>query len=109
MNRSCFGGLVPKPSIEAANMVFAEVNNNLPWLNGDALKIHVSEIDLLYESDAAPTEIPEIPITDVERQIANYIAELIPNGATIQLGLGGLANAIGYFLKAKKIWVFIQR
>ncbi|HPF43076.1 MAG TPA: acetyl-CoA hydrolase/transferase C-terminal domain-containing protein [Syntrophomonadaceae bacterium] len=102
MNRSCFGGLVPKPSIEAANMVFAEVNNNLPWLNGDALKIHVSEIDLLYESDAAPTEIPEIPITDVERQIANYIAELIPNGATIQLGLGGLANAIGYFLKDKK-------
>lgn len=102
MNRSCFGGLVPRPSIAEANMVFAEVNKNLPWLNGDALKIHVSEIDYLYESDAAPTEIPEIPITDIERKIAGYIADLIPDGATIQLGLGGLANAIGYFLKEKK-------
>lgn len=102
MNRSCFGGLVPRPSIAAAELVFVEVNSNLPWLNGDALKIHVSEIDLMYESDEKPTEIPEIPITDVETKIANFIADLIPDGATIQLGLGGLANAIGYFLKDKK-------
>lgn len=102
MNRSCFGGLVPRPSIANAEIVLAEVNSNLPWLNGDALKIHVSEIDYLYESDAVPTEIPEIPISDIERSIAHYIADLIPDGSTIQLGLGGLANAIGYFLKDKK-------
>lgn len=102
MNRSCFGGLVPKRAIERAELVIAEVNPATPWLNGDDLKIHVSEVDYIIESNADLTEIPDIPITEVERNIAHYIAEMIPDGSTIQLGLGGLANAIGYFLKDKK-------
>ena len=59
-------------------------------------------MDYIIESDADLVEIPDIPITDIERTIAGYIADMIPNGATIQLGLGGLANAIGYFLRDKK-------
>lgn len=102
MNRSCFGGLVPKRSIARADLVIAEVNPATPWLNGEDLKIHISEIDYIIESNAELTEIPDIPITDVERSIAHYIADMIPDGSTIQLGLGGLANAIGYFLKDKK-------
>lgn len=102
MNRSCFGGLVPKRAIARADLVIAEVNPVTPWLNGEDLKIHISEIDYIIESNAELTEIPDIPITDVERSIAHYIADMIPDGSTIQLGLGGLANAIGYFLKDKK-------
>ncbi|MEA1959914.1 MAG: acetyl-CoA hydrolase/transferase C-terminal domain-containing protein [Bacillota bacterium] len=102
MNRSCFGGLVPRRAISKTDLVIAEVNPGTPWLEGDDLKIHVSEVDYLVESNADLVEIPDIPITDVERQIAHYIAEMIPNGSTIQLGLGGLANAIGYFLRDKK-------
>ncbi|SHG85862.1 4-hydroxybutyrate CoA-transferase [Thermosyntropha lipolytica DSM 11003] len=102
MNRSCFGGLVPKRAIERAELVIVEVNPGTPWLNGDDLKIHVSEVDYIIESNAELTEIGDIPITEVERSIAHYIADMIPDGSTIQLGLGGLANAIGYFLKDKK-------
>jgi 4-hydroxybutyrate CoA-transferase len=102
MNRSSFGGLVPKSHISATDIVMVEINPATPWLTGDDLKIHLSEVDYLWESNAELTEIPEIPITDVEREIAHYIAEMIPDGSTIQLGLGGLANAIGYFLQDKK-------
>lgn len=102
MNRSCFGGLVPKSHIASVDKVMVEINPATPWLCGEDLKIHISEVDYLWESNAELTEIPDIPITDVEREIAHYIADMIPDGSTIQLGLGGLANAIGYFLKDKK-------
>lgn len=101
MNRSCFGGLVPRRHIAKADLVMVEINPATPWLSGDDMKIHISEVDYLWESNAELTEIPDIPITAVEREIAHYIADMIPDGATIQLGLGGLANAIGYFLKDK--------
>lgn len=102
MNRSCFGGLVPNRAISKTDIVVVEVNDKTPWLAGDDLKIHVSEVDYILESDADLTEIPDIPITDIERKIAAYISDMIPDGSTIQLGLGGLANAIGYFLRDKK-------
>ncbi|NLT20223.1 MAG: hypothetical protein GXY16_04405 [Syntrophomonadaceae bacterium] len=101
-NRSCFGGLVPREAIAKGDTVIVEVNPNTPWLEGEDLLIHISEIDYICESDAELVEIPDIPITEVERQIAAYIADMIPDGSTIQLGLGGLANAIGYFLLDKK-------
>ncbi len=101
-NRSCFGGLVPKNAIAATDLVLIEVNPKTPWLEGEDLKIHISEVDYIHETNADLVEIPDIPITDVERQIAAYIADMIPDGSTIQLGLGGLANAIGYFLHDKK-------
>lgn len=102
MNRSCFGGLMPTRAIHRSDLVLVEVNPKTPWLVGDDFKIHVSEVDYICESNADLTEIPDIPITDVEKTIAQYIAEMISNGSTIQLGLGGLANAIGYFLHDKK-------
>lgn len=102
VNRSCFGGLMPQRTIAQTNLVIAEVNPATPWLEGDAFKMHISEIDYFCESDCVLTEIPDIPITDVEREIAHYIADMIPDGSTVQLGLGGLANAIGYFLRDKK-------
>ncbi len=101
-NRSCFGGLVPRDAIAKSDVVIVEVNPKTPWLEGEELKIHISEIDYICESDTDLVEIPDIPITEVERQIAAYITDMIPDGSTIQLGLGGLANAIGYFLLDKK-------
>lgn len=101
-NRSAFGGLVPNRAIAGADKVIVEVNPTTPWLSGDDLKIHISDVDYISETNADLFEIPDIPITDIEREIAAYIADMIPDGSTIQLGLGGLANAIGYFLHDKK-------
>ncbi|MDO4541004.1 MAG: acetyl-CoA hydrolase/transferase C-terminal domain-containing protein [Syntrophomonadaceae bacterium] len=102
MNRSCFGGLVPTRAIAQADIVTCECNPNTPWLMGDDMKVHVSDVDFISESNESLFEIPDIPITDVEQKIASYVAEMVSNGDTIQLGLGGLANAIGYFLRDKR-------
>jgi len=103
MNRSCFGSFLPnKELIRPAETIVVEVNRHTPWLNSDDFKIHVSDVDYIIENDFPMFELPEITITDVEKKIAEYIAELIPDGACIQLGLGGLANAVGYHLRDKK-------
>ena len=64
-NRSCFGGLVPKDVIAATDVVMVEVNPKTPWLEGEDLKIHISEIDYICETNADLVEIPDIPITEV--------------------------------------------
>ncbi len=103
MNRSCFGSFLPnREMVEPAETIIVEVNRNAPRLNSDDFKIHVSDVDLIIENDFPMFELPEIPITDEERKIAEYIADLIPDGSCIQLGLGGLANAVGYLLHGKK-------
>lgn len=102
MDRSIYAGISHRRTLENADIVIVEVNKNLPYLRGDDLKIHVSEVDYIIENDFPLTELKDIPITDTEKTIAGHIADMIPNGTTIQLGLGGLANAIGYFMRDKK-------
>ena len=103
MNRSCFGSFLPhNECLRKAKTCIAEVNRHTPWLVSEDFKIHVSEVDHIIENDNPLFELPEIPITDVERKMAEYIAELIPDGSCIQLGFGGLSNAIGHLLMHKK-------
>ncbi len=102
MNRSCYAGLCHRRAFEKARTVIVEVNQNLPWLCGDDFKIHVSEVDYIIENNYEPVETQDIPITQTEKLIAAHIADMIDNGSTIQLGLGGLANAVGYFLRDKR-------
>lgn len=101
MNRSCFGGLCTKRMIDRAETLIVEVNDQTPWLCSDVFQVHVSQCDAIIEHSEPLFEIPEIPITDIEEKIARVIADMIPDGSTIQLGLGGLANCIGHFLKEK--------
>lgn len=102
MNRSCFGGLLHRRAFEQADKVIVEVNSSAPYLCGDDYKIHVSEVDHIIENQYQLTEVQDIEISDKQKQIATIISDMIPNGSTIQLGLGGLANAVGYFLRDKK-------
>ena len=103
VNKSCFGSFLPrKEGLEPAETVICEINKHLPWCCGDDFKIHISEIDHIIENDSPLFELPEIPITDVEQTMAGFIVDMIPDGATIQLGFGGLGNAIGHLLKDKK-------
>ena len=102
MNRSCFGSFLPnRECIEPAGDIIVEINRNTPWLESEDFRIHVSQVDYIIENNAPLFELPEIPITDVEKRMAVYIADLIPDGSTIQLGFGGLANAIGHLLYQK--------
>ena len=103
MNRSCFGSFCPNEEcIQRSDVVIAEVNQNTPWLVSDDFKIHVSKVDHIIENHSPIFILPETPASKTEKEMAGYIADLIPDGATIQLGFGGLANAIGHFLLGKK-------
>ncbi len=103
VNKSCFGSFLPKKEcLQPADVVICEINRHLPWCCGDDFRIHISEIDYIIENDNPLFELPEIPITDVENKLAEFIVDLIPDGATIQLGFGGLGNAIGHMLHGKK-------
>ncbi len=91
------GLVVEKQLMEAADLVVIEVNHNLPWTLGDT-QVHISEVDYVVENHVPPFELPPATPTEAEKSIGGYIADLIEDGSTIQLGIGGIPNAICAFL-----------
>ncbi|MDA8244387.1 MAG: 4-hydroxybutyrate--acetyl-CoA CoA transferase [Elusimicrobia bacterium] len=90
-----------KDVIEAADTVILEINRNLPRTFGDT-HLHVSDVDWFVEHDQEVPTLPS-PVPDaVEKTIGNYISELVEDGSTIQLGIGGIPNACALALKGKK-------
>ncbi len=84
----------------AAKTVIAQVNPNMPRTYGDTL-LHISEIDCFVPAEA-PLIVLEPPvITPVEQQIGMNVASLIEDGATLQLGIGSIPDAILGFLHEK--------
>src|SRR5690606_32967014 len=84
---------VVKSAIESADVVLAEVNPNMPRTHGDSF-VHVSEIDALVECDAPLLELPSTPPDDVCKEIARNVSSLIPDGATLQMGIGEVPQAL---------------
>jgi acyl-CoA hydrolase len=95
------GLVIEKQLIEAADLVILEINENLPWTLGDT-QVHISEVDYVVENHAPLPEMPVVPPTEAEESIGGYIAELIEDGSTLQLGIGGIPNAITPFLMNRK-------
>jgi acyl-CoA hydrolase len=76
-----------------ARHVVAEVNDQMPRSLGDAF-VHVSQVHAIVETNRPLHEIPAEPPTAVQRRIAENVASLIPDGATIQTGIGGIPCAV---------------
>ena len=87
-------------AIRAAKTVIVQLNSAMPRTLGDSF-IHVSEIDLAIEVDVPPYEHAVGGIGDVERKIGEYVAELVPDGATLQLGIGAIPAATALALRDK--------
>lgn len=84
-------------------LLVVEVSEHFPRTRGTAdhrHALHIDSIDLLVESDAQPVTLPDVPATDVDRQIAQHAAVFVPEGATIQTGIGGIPSAIAAHLAA---------
>ncbi len=95
-------GLTKSPA-ESARVIIAEVNEQMPRTLGDSF-IHVSRLNHIVPVNYP---IPEMPMTDegdseVVEKIAGYIAELIPDGATMQMGIGAIPDAVLKYLHHKK-------
>jgi butyryl-CoA:acetate CoA-transferase len=81
---------------DAADVVILEVNEKLPYVHGLQNTIHISEADMVVEGEHAPlVEFPSIEAGDVEKKIAESIVAKLRNGSCIQLGVGGMPDAIG--------------
>lgn len=90
-----------RSAVDNASLVIAQVNPKMPRTLGDCL-VHVHDLDILVPSGAAILEVPPPEVTDVTRQIAEYIAALIEDGSTIEFGIGRIPQALLAFLKHKK-------
>ena len=80
-------------AMERARLVVAQVNPNLPWTCGDTA-VEPGAIDLLVPGAAGPLELPARPASPIDRAIAAHVARLIPDRATIELGLGAIPEAV---------------
>ena len=91
---------VAKGILETADVVILEINERLPKVcGGYGQTIHISEVDMIVEGEHGP--LPTLPLHEATKEdlaVANEILPLIPNGATLQFGIGGMPNVLGGML-----------
>lgn len=84
---------IARAAVDCAKTVIAQVNRHMPRTIGDAL-VHVDDIDFMVEVDEPLHEVQPPTLTDTDRAIGGYIAEMIDDGATLQMGIGSIPNAV---------------
>lgn len=89
-------------AIKSAKTVIAQVNNNMPFTYGDAVFPLMDYADAIVEYDEELPALPLGKVGDVEAEIGKYCASLIQDGATLQLGIGSIPDAVCAQLKTKK-------
>ncbi|MEA4926581.1 MAG: butyryl-CoA:acetate CoA-transferase [Syntrophomonadaceae bacterium] len=84
-------------TFDVSKIKIVEVNKNMPrGLPGADADIHISQVDYIVEGPNQPLpQLGSVPATDVDKKCAELIVEEIPNGACLQLGIGGMPNTVG--------------
>jgi acyl-CoA hydrolase len=97
-----FGGAVAyqKAMTERARALVVETCQAMPYVYGSEAAVHASEVDFVIEGDGAPVpEVPNPPATDADRRVAELVAPEIEDGACLQIGIGGMPNAVCALLR----------
>ncbi len=81
--------------------LIVEVNENMPRVFGDSL-LHISEVDAVVEHNSPLLELSPSKPSEEDKVVARRVAELVPDGATLQLGIGGIPNATCAFLEDRR-------
>jgi 4-hydroxybutyrate CoA-transferase len=89
------------PAARRAPLVIAQVNPRMPRTLGNSF-LHRSQVDVWTPVDHALLEYPPTPVGEVERRIAGHVADLVPDGATVQVGVGSIPQAVMEALAGKK-------
>ncbi len=92
---------VARAAIESATTVIAQVNTFMPRTHGDAF-VHESDLDIVVAHDAPLPEAKPQAIGNIERSIGNYVASLVEDGATLQMGIGAIPDAVLASLSSHK-------
>jgi len=82
-----------RAAVQTARTVIAQVNPRMPRTHGDGL-VSLDDLDLLVEGDEAIHELAKSTPGETERAIARHVAELVEDGATLQIGIGGVPDAV---------------
>lgn len=88
-------------ALKSAKKIIVEVNPNLPLLKSEYGRIHISQVTCLTESNKPLTSISPTPPSEVDRIVGGIAAEMIHDGDTIQIGLGGMADMVALSLMGK--------
>ena len=89
-----------KAICDTAKILIVEVNQNMPrCLGGFGESVHISDVDMIVEgrNDPMGQLLSAVP-TEIDKAVAKQVVERIPNGACLQLGIGGMPNAVGMLL-----------
>jgi acetyl-CoA hydrolase len=92
---------VTKAAAETARIVIAQVNPNMPRVLGDNF-IHVRKVTAFVEADDPLVELPRVRMSPAFEDIGRNVASLIEDGSTLQLGIGGIPDAVLHFLRDRK-------
>jgi len=92
---------ITKTAAEKAKLVIAQVNQQMPRVLGDSF-IHVNDIDVVVEHDEPILELPRPEKDIVSERIARYVADLIDDGSTLQIGIGSIPDSVLDALTDKK-------
>ena len=84
---------ISKAAVNSATIVIAQVNKYMPRTHGDGL-VHVDDIDFIIEKDEPIFEHEAHIVTETEKKIGLHVANLIENGATLQMGIGAIPDAV---------------
>jgi acyl-CoA hydrolase/GNAT superfamily N-acetyltransferase len=84
---------VVRAAVDSADLVLAEINPNMPRTHGDSF-LHVSRIDAMVPIDEPLLEHVGPPPGEIERAIGEHVARLVPDGATLQAGIGSIPDAV---------------
>ena len=90
-----------KAATEKAKIVIAQINPNMPTIHGDGF-IHIKDVDFIIPYDEPLLEVSKTPTSEVIKTIGKNVARLVQDGDTIQVGWGGLPNAVMTSLYKKK-------
>ena len=82
-----------KAAIDHASLIIAQVNSAMPRVHGDGF-IHIRDVRFIIEKQEALLELPDVTVDDTMQKIGEYVAGLVQDGDTIQVGYGGLPNAV---------------
>lgn len=96
----CSTSIIPT-MVEKAGIILLEINRHMPRAV-NAPQIHISQVTAICENDIPLVTLPESKPDQISAAIGGMIADEVPNGATLQLGVGGIPDAVGLALKGKR-------
>ena len=88
--------------LDVCEEVIIQVNRHMPYVYGSGCLLPVERVSCLVELDEALPDVPLAPPSEEQRRIAGFIAEQVPDGACLQIGIGGISAALGEALMDKR-------